>query len=229
MTTVLAFDTATAVTSVAVIRGEAVLAETLVNCHRLHSERLLETMRWVLREAGLGLAEIDLLAVSAGPGSFTGLRIGAATAKGLAFAAQKPLIAVPTLDALAANLPLQDGTLCVLIDARMREVYGAAYRFAGGARETVVPAGVGALERLLEQVAGDVYLMGDAVAPYREQILARLPQARLLPERVGVPRASSVAAEALELLRRGAVTDPALMAPVYLRQSHAEMARAAQA
>ena len=229
LTTVLALDTATGINSVAVLREQTILAETVANCQRLHSERLLETIRWTLREADFALAEIDLFAVSTGPGSFTGLRIGAATAKGLAYAAGKPLVAVPTLDALAATFPLHNATVCVMIDARMREVYGAVYRYTDGVRETLAASSVGPLEQLLEPLQGEVYFLGDAVAANRDKILAHLPKANLVPERAGIPRASAVAAEGLQLARQGAPTDAALLAPVYLRQSQAEIARAARA
>ncbi len=223
---ILAVDTSTAFNAVAVCDDDAILAETLVNCGRAHSERLIPTVDWVLAESGLRLADIDLLAVTIGPGSFTGVRIGVATWKGLALAAHKPLVGVPTLDAMSRLAALADGTVCPLLDARMKEVYGAVYTFDNGFRTKCMPDRVSAVERIIEELPDAPVLLGDGVALYRERILALRPHARIVASMHLVPRAAAVAHEALELVQSGVDTDPAQVSPVYLRQSQAEENRA---
>ncbi|HNR32265.1 MAG TPA: tRNA (adenosine(37)-N6)-threonylcarbamoyltransferase complex dimerization subunit type 1 TsaB [Candidatus Hydrogenedentes bacterium] len=227
MTTILATDTSTAVSAVALWRDGAVLAETLSECGRRHSERLLIAVRWAFEEARLELRDVDALAVSIGPGSFTGLRIGVAAWKGLALGMDRPLIAVPTLDAMTRLGLFHDVTVCPLLDARMGEVYGAIYRFAGTEREKLTPDRVCAVETLLDSLPeGPAWFLGDGAALYRERIERRAPQAHFASGPCAVPRASAVAEEAALLWKRGIATDPAQAAPLYLRQSQAEINRA---
>jgi len=229
---ILAADTSTAVSTVALCHGPQLLVEATVNAQRLHAERLLSTVDWVLREAGYDVHAVDAFAVTIGPGSFTGLRIGAATFKGLAFAAVRPLVPVPTLDALASTAAPREGTVLALIDARMREVYGAAYEFRAGARTRCAEDRVGPVELMTEGLSGPVYCVGDGAVLYRDRILAVLPEAQFAPPALNVPRGAAVAAEAALQLAAGKGVDPADAAwvePVYLRASQPEMMRAAKA
>lgn len=226
---VLAADTGTSVNTVAVCREAKVLAESSAESPRLHSERLLATVDWVLGEAQLTIHDVDVLAIAIGPGSFTGLRIGASAWKGLALAARKPLVAVPTLDALARLACAHDGTVAVAIDARMNEVYGAVYRISGGQPEKIREDAVLPMAALLSGLSGAVYCLGDGFDRYREAALAALPGAVFAPGHLNAPRASAVAAEALALIDGGAETDGGRVSPVYLRASQAEMNRAAAA
>lgn len=229
MTTILAADTSTSVNTVALWRDGVILAETLSACGKRHSERLLLTVEWTLEEAGLRLADVDALAISIGPGSFTGLRIGVAAWKGLALGLERRLLGVPTLDAMTRTGLFHDVLACPLLDARMGEVYGAIYRYCGTAREKLAPDRVGTVESVLSSLpAGPVWFLGDGAALYRERILRCVPDAMFAPARLAVPRASAVAEEAAMLLSQGAATDPARVAPVYLRQSQAELNRAAR-
>lgn len=223
---ILAADTSTSVNTVAVCDGERVLAESAVDCGRAHAERLLATVDWVLGEAGLSLDDLDALAVSIGPGSFTGLRIGAATWKGLAFAKKLPLVAVPTLDAMTRLGAFREGLVCPLLDARMKEVYGAVYRFSRGDRGKLTPDRVCPIEDLIEVLEGDAIFFGEGASVYRDRIVAKLPGALFAAPLCSFPRASAVAAEALALIEQGAPTDAALVSPVYLRKSQAEKLRA---
>lgn len=233
MVTILAADTSTSINTVAVCTGEisahpeiSILAEVLVECRRLHSERLIATIDWVLSEAGLSLDDVNALAVSIGPGSFTGLRIGAATWKGLAFAKKLPLVGVPTLDAMTRLGCHYDAVVSAVLDARMKEVFGAVYRFTQGQRRKLTQDRVCPVEALLQGLDGPVHIVGNAAVVYRERILLCLPDAVFAPGFASVPRASAVAAEALALLAAGAPSDAAQVAPVYLRPSQAEMNRA---
>jgi tRNA threonylcarbamoyladenosine biosynthesis protein TsaB len=210
-----------------------ILAEAVIDGRRLHSERLLPTVDWLLGEAGLALRDIELLAVSSGPGSFTGLRIGAATWKGLALANNLPLVAVPTLDAMTRLCPCPPAShLAVVLDARMKEVFAAVYRFAGGRRIKAIQDKACSIELLLEEIAAldgfsesGLTLIGDGANLYRSTIADRFTLATIASPAQGAPRASTVALEALALQAAGACTDAALVSPVYLRKSQAEINR----
>lgn len=228
MALILAADTSTSVNTVALCSAVAdgtvaLCAETAAECARGHAERLVETVDWVLRQASVGVAEVDLLAVSVGPGSFTGLRIGVATFKGLAFACAKPLCAVPTLDALARAAGIREGVVCPLLDARMGEVYGAVYDYHAGQRETRIPAQASAIEALLDSVEGPVYCLGDGAARFRDRIAALLPEAAFAPAWQSCPRAAAVAAEGWALACAGAPSDADAVAPVYLRHAKVDL------
>lgn len=236
MTVILAADTTTSINSVAVCRGPQLLAESVVDCQRLHSERLLATVEWVLQEAQLTLGDVELLAISIGPGSFTGLRIGAATWKGLALGRQLPLMGVPTLDAMTRLGLFDNAVVCPLLDARMREVFGALYRFRSGQREKIGPDRVCPVEDLAGEAVKTaaeenvpLWFFGDGALVYRERIIARAPEANFAPAWWGVPRASAVAAEALAMRERGVTADAANVSPVYLRMSQPEEKRARNA
>ena len=220
---ILAADTSTSILSVALCEGDRAIAETVVDCGRSHAERMLATVDWVLSEAGVTLRDVDALAVSAGPGSFTGLRVGVATWKGLALAADLPLIAVPTLDALARVVPIDTGLVCPLLDAKMGEVFGAVYEVCRGAAAKVREDMAAPVEMLLAELTGAVYLIGEGATRYRQRIEAALPEAVFVP---GTPRASAVAAEAQAMYSRGCPSDAEKVAPVYLRKSQAEVNRA---
>lgn len=201
------------------------LASLSVQCDRRHAERLLPVTTFVLNEAGLAFEDVDVLAVSVGPGSFTGLRLGVATWKGLALARELPLVGVPTLDAMSRRADAWKGPVCPLIDARMDEVYGALYVFDDAGRRCLVPPSVGPVERLLEETPAETLFFGDGALRYEERIRACLSAARLLPQHHGAVAATAVAAEAAAMLEAGAPSDAAEVEPVYLRKSQAEMNR----
>lgn len=219
---ILAADTSTAINTVAVCANGRLLAETIVECGRSHAERLLATVDWVLAEAGLELGDLDALAISIGPGSFTGLRVGTATWKGLAFAQKLALAAVPTLDAMTRLGAFRDVVVCPLLDARMGEVFGAVYRFDGARRTKLTADMVCPVETILEEVSEAAVFLGDGAAVYRDRILAKVPEAVFVEPLCSVPRASAVAGEAACLLAQGVSTDAAQVSPIYLRKSQAE-------
>jgi tRNA threonylcarbamoyladenosine biosynthesis protein TsaB len=233
MPIILAADTSTATNSVAICRDNVTLVESVVEGGRRHSERLIPTIDWLLGEAGLTLSGIDMLAISIGPGSFTGLRIGAATWKGLALANDLPLIGVSTLDAmtrLSAFAPT--GYLAVALDARMKEVFAAVYRFEDGERHRVVEPCACSPESLMTRIESlpgfsqsALGLVGDGASLYRDTFLAQWPNATIADPFLGVPRASAVAQEALGLRAAGVSEDGAQVEPVYLRKSQAEVNR----
>ncbi len=232
MPILLAADTSTAENTVAVCERAAAggfalpLAEVTAHSPRRHSERLLAMTEYVLGEAGVAMDALDALAVSIGPGSFTGLRIGAATWKGLAFALNLPLVPVPTLDALARRFMLCGGVVCTLLDARMKEVYGAGYRHVDGMRQKLVDDCVCSPEQFVKTLAPllnedePLYFVGEGAAIYRDALLEAFPKATVHP---AMPRASAVAAEAFDWLDAGLPADAGQVSPVYLRASQAEL------
>ncbi len=221
---ILALDTASSTGSVALLDGQQMVAETLLNIKAVHSERLLDQVEQVLQAGQLTLAELDLIAVVRGPGSFTGLRIGLATAKGLAQAANLPLIGVSSLQMLAMNLPLCPVPICALLDARKKEVYTALYQWVDGMPVAAGPEQVLPPEKALRQIEGDVALVGDAVElylPLIDEILGT--RARFPAACHHQPRASAAAVLAAQLIQPDMQLDAALLAPVYIRPSDAEL------
>jgi tRNA threonylcarbamoyladenosine biosynthesis protein TsaB len=222
---ILACDTTTTINTVAVCEDGCVMAETAVDCGRRHAERLLDTVDWVLNEASLTLADVDALAVSVGPGSFTGVRVGVSAFKGLALGRGLPLMAVPTLDAMARLASQANGLVCVMLDGKMREVFGAVYRFDSGERTKLTEDRVGPVEDFFGELSGEALFMGDGAALYRERIAEGLSGARFASGLTNYPRGAAVAEEARYLFEAGAPADASVVSPVYLRKSQAEVNR----
>lgn len=222
--TLLTVDTATPCGSVAISRGETLLGEVLVNVKSTHTDRLLLTVRQLLADVGLSVADLDAFGVVVGPGSFTGLRVGVATVKGLALATGLPVFGVSSLRAVAMQVPFPRHPLCVLLDARKSEVYAGLYGWEGGlpvplAPETVVPP-----EKLLATLEGETLFAGDGVASYRTLIVRQLgARAHFVPWPLHLPRASCAAALALDALRRREAVPLEQLVPHYIRPSEAEI------
>jgi len=223
-TKILAIDSSSLTGSVALCQGEQLVAESLLNVRSTHSEKLLAQVELLLAEAGWQLQELDLLVAVVGPGSFTGLRIGIATIKGLAQALAKPVVGISSLQMLAMNLPLVPLPVCVFMDARKKEVYSQVFNWtANGPRPTgaaqVVPP-----ERLLEQLDYTVALVGDGVPIYRQEILRILGNNALLPNASAhQPRASQAAWLAWQEFVHGKLHTAAELQPIYIRPSDAEL------
>jgi tRNA threonylcarbamoyladenosine biosynthesis protein TsaB len=224
---VLGIDTATWTASVGVIDGDRTLAESSRPVDRgNHATSLLSTIDAVLRAAQLRLSDLQLLAVSIGPGSFTGLRIGLSVAKGFSLAAGLPIIGVPTLEAFAHAAGRRPGLICPVLDARKKEVYGAAFRWSGESLEYVCEATVLEPQRFAEQIAKTCTLIGDGVDAYRSTWHACLgDEATLISFRECAPRGSSVASLGVQLAGARGVDDAARLVPVYLRKPEAEVLR----
>lgn len=223
---ILAIDTSSMVASAAVMDGQKLLAEYIVNHKRTHSEQLMPIIEKVLESSGTGIREIDAIAVASGPGSFTGLRIGAATAKGLAHARGIKIVGVPTLDGLAFNLPHCQGIICPIMDARRNQVYTALYKWEAGGFYKLMPHCAIALSELLEELKRReerVVFLGDGVPVHRETIKEELGErAEFAPKNADRQRASSIAELALQALERGEGQDAEAFVPFYLRKSQAE-------
>jgi tRNA threonylcarbamoyladenosine biosynthesis protein TsaB len=226
----LAIETSTLTGAVALLEGDTVVAESRVNIAVTHGERLMAAIDGVLRAARWQLADVAAFAVALGPGSFTGLRIGLSTVKGLALATGKPVVGVPTLDALAWTLPFCAYPVCPILDARKDEVYTALYRTLDGRLEVIAPARAVPPATLAEDLRlgteGPLVIVGDGVAPFAGVFTGVLgPRARLAPAGFRLPSAVTVGELGQWALARGETSDPAGLVPLYLRPSEAELAR----
>jgi tRNA threonylcarbamoyladenosine biosynthesis protein TsaB len=226
----LALDTSTLTGAVALLDGGAVVAESRVNVAVTHGERLMAAIDGVLRAARWQLADVAAFAVAVGPGSFTGLRIGLSTVKGLALATGKPVAGVPTLDALAWTLPFCAYPVCPVLDARKDEVYTALFRTLEGRLEPIAPARAVAPATLAEDLRrgteGPLVFLGDGVAPFARVFTDVLgARAHLAPAGLRLPSAITVGELGQRALARGEASDPAGLVPLYLRPSEAELAR----
>ena len=222
---ILGIETATRTGGVAIVSEGGVLAEYTLNIEVTHSERLMSTVDQVLKDTGLSISNIDGFGVSIGPGSFTGLRIGLSTVKGLAFTTGKPVAAVPTLKALAWNTPHSRYPVCPLLDAKKKEVYAALYRYDGRELVQDLPEMVLPLAELADRVAGEVLFSGEGARLFAgdiERLFAG--RAHLAPLSATVPSAASVAEIALDMIRAGRHTGPDDLSPMYIRRPEAELA-----
>ena len=224
---ILAIETATGCGSVSLTRGGVdngrLLAEATAQPEITHSRRLLGSVDWILKAAGVEWSHLDGVAVSLGPGSFTGLRIGMAAAKGIVLAAGVPLLGVQTLDGIALSCPVIDRLLCCLLDARKQEVYAACYRPGPGGRpEQSASAEVIRPELLAERIREPAILAGPGVDEYHD-LFARIDGAQLVPAALSSPRAARVGFLAAEQLARGKTLNPATAVPLYVRASEAEI------
>lgn len=218
---ILAVDSSAIPASAAVWEDGRLLGEFYSNTRQTHSQTLLPMVENLLKCTQTALNEIDLFAVSAGPGSFTGVRIGVACIKGLAMPEDKPCAGVSTLEAIAWNLAHLRGTICAVMDARCQQVYNAVFEADGESLRRLTPDRAIAIKDLAQEASGwksPIYLVGDGAklchgSPEFSQLGAKLP-----PEHLQYQRASGVIAAAL----RSQPVSCAQLAPVYLRMPQAE-------
>ncbi|MGE5508809.1 MAG: tRNA (adenosine(37)-N6)-threonylcarbamoyltransferase complex dimerization subunit type 1 TsaB [Chitinophagales bacterium] len=229
----LALDSSTRVGSVALVAGGVLAAEYTLSVQRTHAERLLPAIAQVLKDAGRTPADLDAVAVTRGPGSFTGIRIALATAKGLAYALQRPLVGVSTLSALAYGVAGLGDFACPLIDARRGEAYAALYRtLSTGKAERVTDYLALPVRDLLDRLnglEGRIVFTGDGAALHAELIRNVLGERAVFPaEAVAALRGAWVAALGAARLARGERDAPAALIPLYVRPAEAEVKWAAQ-
>ena len=220
---ILGIDTSTMMGAVGIVDDDALIAELRTNVALTHSERLMLHVDGLLGSAGLKLADIDGFAVSAGPGSFTGLRIGIAAVKAMAFATGKPVASVSTLDALADNLPFCKYQICAAQDARKKMLYAALYRTTDTGRKTVMEPSAITPEELARRIDEPTVFVGEGGYVYREFLEERLCcQAFFASKAYGYPSGATVAFRGLRELKAGRAADPMTLEPVYIRKSDAE-------
>lgn len=222
---ILAFDTSTPRCSIALTSGGLedgkIVASLLLGPGVTHSRRLLGSIEQLMQQSSLTMAKVACIAVGLGPGSFTGLRIGMATAKGLAHGGGKKLIGVSSLDAIAAVLK-DEGLICVLLDARKKEVYGRFYR---GDEQGVVPCSEQVVlppEKIAERIEEPVVMAGDGVHFYSD-LLKEILGEKMVTSDVQYPPAEMVGLLAGEQYRNNSFLDVAAAEPTYIRASDAEL------
>ncbi|OQB15994.1 MAG: tRNA threonylcarbamoyladenosine biosynthesis protein TsaB [Firmicutes bacterium ADurb.Bin193] len=217
---ILAVDSCTAVATCALTVGDTLVAEVVLNNKKTHSVKLLPLIEAMLKNADTDISEIDYFAVTTGPGSFTGQRIGISTVKGLAHATKKPCVAVSSLEALAYNLPSSPFIVCPILDARRDQVYTASFE----GLERLTPDRAIALSELLSELDGrDVIFLGDGVPVFKETIEKALgKRAHFPPPHLIHLRGGSVATAAIKKIAENKVCDYNLLTPFYLRVSQAE-------
>lgn len=223
---ILALDCSGLVASVAIAEDDKLLAEYTVDYKKTHSQTLLPMLDAVAAMTELDLSSVDAVAVASGPGSFTGLRIGSATAKGLTLALDKPIVEVPTLEALAFNAYDCSAYVCPIMDARRSQVYTGLYTYENHELKTILPAEalpVADLAAALNELGRAVLFLGDGVAVYRGLLdeALQVPHS-YAPAHIGKQRAGSVAALGIRYYHAGKAVSSDAHKPEYLRKSQAE-------
>lgn len=235
----IGIDSSGLVASVAIMDDAKLVAEYTINNKKTHSQTLLPMLEEIVRMAEFSLSEMDAIAIAAGPGSFTGLRIGSATAKGLGLALSKPIVPVSTVDALAYNLYGTDRIVCPIMDARRNQVYTGVYEYIRQAGEQstyqefelhvlkeacAVP--IEEITEALNEIGREVVFLGDGVPVFAEQLqgLMKVPYS-FAPAHLSLQKAGCVAALGMKKFKVGQFESAAEHSPEYLRLSQAERER----
>ena len=221
---VLSIDSSSKVATVALLNDDILLGEYVINNKREHSVLLMPMIENLLKDCELTINDVDGFVVSKGPGSFTGLRIGMATVKGLSFGSNKPYISLSSLDGLAYSLSHFNGLICPIMDALRENVYTALYKNENGEFKTLIeptPMELPELLDILKEKNEEVIFTGDALLKHKEYIIENFPNAKFAPNHINLTRASSIGELGLNLLKQGIKDDPN-SAPVYLKKPQAE-------
>ena len=228
---ILAFETSAKAASVALLEGSKLLAESYQNTGMTHSQTLMVMAEDLLKQCGKTASDVDAVAVAEGPGSFTGVRIGVAAAKGFAWGREIPCYGVSTLEAMAFSLGIYDGYICPVMDARRSQVYNALFEVHCGKLTRIRDDRAISLADLGEDVKNlekPVFLVGDGSVLCYNTLLEKVPTLVLPPEHRMHQRAAGVGLVAAEMIARGEPGDAATLEPNYLRLSQAERERLAR-
>ncbi len=223
---ILAIESSSLVASVAITEDGIMIAEYTINYKKTHSQTLLPMIDNIINMIELDKSTIDAIAISGGPGSFTGLRIGSATAKGLGLALSKPLINVPTLEAMAYNLQSTEKLVCPIMDARRNQVYTGVYDASGIKPIVIMDQTAISIDELiarLSEIGKKVIFVGDGIPVFKNVIEERIPKlAEFAPAHLNRQRAGAVAALASVYYSEGKTETATEHNPDYLRVSQAE-------
>lgn len=225
---ILALESSAVAASAALCEDEMLLSQTYLHTGLTHSQTLLPMAAGLLEQCGLKPQDLDLIAVAAGPGSFTGLRIGVAAAKGLAWAAELPCAGCSTLEAMAWSLAGFQGEVCAAMDARRHQVYNARFQVNGTAPHRLTPDRAIALADLVKELEGTSVtqiVVGDGAQLCCDALTAAGIPAVLAPPNLRMQSAWGVARMGLELARTGQTVSPGELVPIYHRLSQAERER----
>ena len=220
---ILAIDSCSNVATAALMDDDILIAQFSLNNKTTHSTKLLPQIEYMMKNAETEFADIDLFAVTVGPGSFTGERIGVATAKALAHAVNKPMVGVSALMAMAYNIKYTDYLICPIMDARREQVYTASFRWENDELITIKEDRAMALDELLEEINENVIFFGDGVPVFKEKIAEKLgSKAHFAPANLLHINGGGVAECAKSEYKKGKACDYASLVPTYLRLSQAE-------
>ena len=224
---ILSIDSSTPVAGIAVSDGKKLLGEVMINTQNTHSEKLMPMVAQLLHDLQMSIQQIDAVAITCGPGSFTGLRIGMATAKGIVQGGNKKLIAIPTLDTLAQNLNHYPGIICPIMNAQKKQVYTAIYKSTETGTERLSDYQAIEAETLAEQLLAlgeTVWFTGDGVDAFADVFRAKLgEQCRLADGNTVLPRAGALAMLAAERAEQEQFDDLYQAELIYIRKSEAEV------
>lgn len=222
----LAIESSGLVASIALMSDDKLIGEYTTNFKKTHSQTLLPMMNEVVQMTGVDLSTVDAIVISGGPGSFTGLRIGAATAKGLGLALDKPLVNVPTVDALAYNLYGIDQMICPIMDARRKQVYTGLYTFEGDDFKVICPQKAVGIDEIVEEINAmgkAVIFLGDGVPVHKDFISEHINvPCSFAPAHLSAQRAGALAALGKRYYEEGRLETADEHVPEYLRLSQAE-------
>ncbi len=214
---ILAIDTSTKFLSLALADGEKIISSFHRDLEQQHCARLIPLIDELLKKSKTRLKEIDFFAISEGPGSFTGLRIGAATVKGLALATKKRIVGVPSLDILAYNAKGGRKLIVPLVDAKRGNVYTSIYSIDGKRLKRYMKYSVLPVVELLKEIKGDAIFLGDGIIPYKKTIEDNFKfRAEFAEEKDWYPKATTLAKLALELIKNKKFEDEDKYTPLYL-------------
>lgn len=226
---ILGIDSSGLVASVAIADEKNIIAEFTVNNKQTHSQTLLPMIEKVVDMSGIELEQIDAIAIAAGPGSFTGLRIGSATAKGIGLALKKPVVSVPTLEGLAYRVSVFDGIICPIMDARRNQVYTGIYKMDKGNLVCLSEQKAVDIHEIMEELEKydeKVIFLGDGVEVQRETIEKEFKKEYCFaPIHLSKQSAAAVAVLGYIYFNQGKAEDAAEHKPIYLRKSQAERER----
>ncbi len=225
---ILAFETSAKAASVALLEESKLLGESYQNTGLTHSQTLMVMAEDLLKQCGKKISDLTAIAVAAGPGSFTGVRIGVAATKGLSWGAELPCYGVSTLEAMAENLGIYEGYVCPCMDARRSQVYNALFYVNQGILERVSEDRAIALSDLAAELAnkeGPIYLVGDGAVLAHKTLSSQIPNLILPPEHLQHQRATGVALVAARKIANREPGDGNALEPNYLRLSQAERER----
>ena len=217
---ILALDTTGLAASVALVDNNKTIAEFTTNYKKTHSQTIMPMIEQLKNMVELELSEIDYIACACGPGSFTGLRIGAATAKGLAHGLERKIIPVPTLDGLAYNMCGSSGLVVPIMDARRQQVYTALYSEGKKRISDYMACDINEVLDMAVEIDENAVFLGDGVPVFKERIEEFNPGFRFAPQCANMQRAACIGALALE--RTDKAVDPNNFEIIYLRKSQAE-------
>jgi tRNA threonylcarbamoyladenosine biosynthesis protein TsaB len=222
---ILSLDSATESATCAILDDNRILGEITFNYKKQHSLILMPMIDELFNNTGMSISDIDAFVASKGPGSFTGLRIGMATIKGLSQGTEKPFVTVSTLDSLAYNLAYTDGIICPILDALRDNVYTALYTFNNCELTRISDYMNISLDELITMAKEkncSISFVGDGVPKFKERLIAHLPKARFAPAHLNLAKAASLGELGLKLLANGIKDDIYASVPIYLRKPQAE-------